>query len=195
MLKRAIVRTPGKKYCDCISSHPLLSELDLNKAGNQHKEYCQTLSELGIEIIRLIPDDLNPDSCFVEDTAVIFDNKAFITRPFPESRRPEIEAIEDIIKPYMSVGRAAEPATIEGGDVIHAPDYLISGITRRTNLEGVRQMGDYLGTNVMTITDSSTIHLKSHVTYLADNKIVCSSRYVSHPILREFEKVVIGSER
>ena len=52
-------------------------------------------------------------------------------------------------------------------------------------------MGNYLGTNVMTITDSSIIHLKSHVTYLAASKIVCSSRYTSHPILREFDKVVI----
>jgi len=191
MSRRAVVRAPGKKYCECISSHPQISSLNLEKAIKQHNEYCQVLSDLGIEIIRLMPDDLNPDSCFVEDTAVIFQNKAFMTRPFPESRRPEIESIEEILKQYMPVKRATSPATIEGGDVIHLPNHLISGITQRTNLEGVQQMGSYLETNVMTIADSSIIHLKSHVTYLANNQVLCSSKYANHPILNEFVKLLV----
>ena len=191
MSKRAIVREPGMKFCECISSHPLISSLNLEKAINQHREYCQVLSELGIEIIKLEPDDLNPDSCFVEDTAVIFQNKGFMTRPFPESRRPEIESIEEILKQYMPVKRATSPATIEGGDVVHLPDHLISGITQRTNLKGVQQMGRSLKTNVMTIVDSSIIHLKSHVTYLANNQVLCSSKYANHPILNEFVKLLV----
>ena len=71
MAKRAIVRPPGRSYCNCISSHPEHSRLDLDLALVQHQEYVRTLSELGLEVIELSPRDDLPDACFVEDTVVV----------------------------------------------------------------------------------------------------------------------------
>lgn len=191
MSKRAIIRPPGSRYCDCISSHPRKHELNLEKAILQHKEYTRILSELGIDVIELPADNNNPDSCFVEDTAVIQGDKAFISRPKPESRQKETESIESILKSYLPVKKAIAPATIEGGDVIHLSDYLISGLTQRTNTEGVKQMSNSLGINVVTITDSSIIHLKSHVTYLDSNTMLCIKKYADHPIIREFDILIV----
>ena len=194
MPKRAIIRSPGSCYCECISSHPKKHELDLQKARLQHKEYSRTLSELGLDIIELEPDNDNPDSCFVEDTVVIKDGTAFITRPQPKSRQKETESIESILKPYLTVTKASPPATIEGGDVIHMSDYLISGITQRTNKEGVKQMSSLLRVNVRTITDSAIIHLKSHITCLDDNTMLSIPKYADHPVIRDFDVLIVPEE-
>ena len=69
--KYALVREPGNMYTSCLSEHPLHHTVSLKKAREQHSYYCDTLAELGIEIIRVSRDDKHPDSCFVEDNAVI----------------------------------------------------------------------------------------------------------------------------
>ncbi len=67
--------------------------IDLSLARRQHEKYCRILSELGLEIIHLPRDDLHPDSCFVEDNAVIYGGKALICRTAKKSRRGEEEAV------------------------------------------------------------------------------------------------------
>ena len=87
--KYAIVREPGISYDSCLSDHPLKRYINIGQARHQHKIYCQTLEELGLEIISLPREDQLPDACFVEDTVVIHKSRAFITRIGAESRRGE----------------------------------------------------------------------------------------------------------
>ncbi|RLG51262.1 MAG: hypothetical protein DRO00_07460 [Thermoproteota archaeon] len=93
MPKHAIVREPSNSYAYCISRHPMRHTIDLSLARRQHEKYCRILSELGLEIIHLPRDDLHPDSCFVEDNAVIYGGKALICRTAKKSRRGEEEAV------------------------------------------------------------------------------------------------------
>jgi len=165
MPKHALVRQPGERYTGCISSHPLRHTVDVSLARDQHAKYCNTLKDLGIEVITLPRDDEHPDACFVEDNAVIHRGKALICRMAKESRRGEEGAVEKLLKEYMEVKRAVAPATVEGGDVIHLPDRLVSGVTERTNPGGIVQMEAWLGVAVNTIVDPRIVHLKSYVTY------------------------------
>ena len=77
---KALVREPGNGYPGCISSHPLHKTVDLNKARAQHSNYCNVISDLGLEVIRIPRDDYYPDSCFVEDNAIVRGDKALICR-------------------------------------------------------------------------------------------------------------------
>ena len=151
MTQRAIVRPPSKSYKKCISSHPLHHDLNFNLALVQHKKYCAILSDLGLEVIRLPPEDNYPDSCFVEDTVIIYGNKATIARPAKESRQGEETSIEEVLKDYKQTQRIESPGTIEGGDVIHFDDLLISGLTQRTNIEGIYQTSSWLGVKIDVI--------------------------------------------
>jgi dimethylargininase len=187
----AIVREPGDNYTRCISSHPQRHTIDIARARKQHAVYCETLSSLGLEIIKLPRDDAHPDSCFVEDNAVVFGKKALICRMAKESRRGEEADVEKILNQYLKTKRASAPATIEGGDVIHLEDGLISGITQRTNDDGAKQLKDWLGTNVDTIEDSTIVHLKSYVNYLGDGRVISTPRYARHPSLARFEVMVV----
>ena len=90
----------------------------------------------------------------------------------------------------MPIKWAKAPATIEGGDVIHTEEKLISGISKRTNLEGITQMQNWLEVPVSTIIDHSIMHLKSYVTYMGKNIMIATEKYAYHPSLKGFEVII-----
>ena len=192
--KKAIVREPGDKYTRCISSHPQRHTIDLALARQQHGTYCSTLADLGIDVIKLPRDDEHPDSCFVEDNAVVFGKRALVCRMAKESRRGEEIAVETALGQYVKTNRAVSPATIEGGDVIHLEDRLISGITQRTNEAGTQQMEEWLGVRVDTVVDESIVHLKSYFNSLGRGRMISTARYARHPSLAGFDVIVIRDD-
>lgn len=190
-MTHAIVREPSRSFGRCLSSHPLSHTISVEKAKNQHRQYCQILSDLGIDLIQLDPDDRFPDSCFVEDTAIIHQNKALISRMGIQSRRGEEQSILEILTEYLSVKQTPSPATIEGGDVIHFSDFLISGLSQRTNLKGIHSIQEWLEIDVKTVSAPEITHLKSYVTYLDHNTVIMNTRFVNHPIFLDFDKIVV----
>ncbi len=192
--KHALVRTPGNMYTSCLSDHPLHHTVSLKKAREQHAKYCETLAELGLEVIHVERDDKHPDSCFVEDNAVVENGKALICRMAKESRRGEQPDVASKLEELMPVKWAEEPATIEGGDVVHADGKLISGISDRTNFEGVSQMKEWLDVPVSTIFDPSIMHLKSYVTYLGKKIMIATEKYAKHPALEGYNILIPPAE-
>jgi len=194
MQKYAITRPPGKSYASCISQHPELATLDLNRAIEQHREYVRTLKELGLDCIELHPEDNLPDACFVEDTVVIHKRVALITRPRFESRRKETDSIQEILSQYLKILETKAPATLEGGDVIHLEGELISGLTERTNEQGILAMQENLDVKVHSVSDPRIVHLKSYVTYLDDGNFVGIGRYANHPVFHKREYLIIPDQ-
>jgi dimethylargininase len=189
--KRAIVREPGKNYAKCISCHPLRHTIDMVLAREQHARYRKILTDLGLEVISVPPDDGHADACFVEDNAVVHGKKSLICRMGAESRRGEESAIEEVLKQYVRTKRATAPATVEGGDVVHFDDWLLSGVSERTNQEGVLQMRRWLEVRVDTIVDPRIMHLKSYVTSLGRNTVIATKRYAKHVALRGLSAIIV----
>ncbi|TFH00856.1 MAG: hypothetical protein E4H14_19230 [Candidatus Thorarchaeota archaeon] len=194
MSRRAIVRPPGAKFKRCLSSHPLHHTLNIELALEQHKTYCHTLRDLGVDLIELEPDHEYPDACFVEDTVVVHGNRAIITRMAKESRRGESKRVEEILSEFKQIRSVIEPGTLEGGDVIHLPNSLICGITKRSNHEGAMQMEKWLEVPVHCIEDLTIMHIKSHLSYLGRNTVLLNERYVGNPILEPYTQIVLPSE-
>jgi dimethylargininase len=192
--KHAIVREPGKSFTKCLSCHPLRDTVSLPKAKSQHAIYRRTLSDLGLDVITIPPDDLHPDACFVEDNAVVHGKRALICRMGAESRRGEGGPVEKILSEYFAIQRASPPATVEGGDVVHLPSRLISGLSQRTNAEGIQQMSSWLGVKVDTIDDPSIMHLKSYVTSLSADTLIASRRFSKHPAFAGLKVITVPDE-
>ena len=192
--KHALVREPGKTFSKCLSCHPLRHTVNLAKAKSQHAIYRKTLGDLGLDVITVQPDDLHPDACFVEDNAVVHGNRALICRMGAESRRGEEGPVEKALSGYLEIQRASAPATVEGGDVVHLPNRLISGLSQRTNHEGIRQMSDWLRTRVDTIEDPSMMHLKSYVTCLSADTLIACKRFSKHPALAGLTVITVPDE-
>lgn len=157
----------------------------------QHEHYRKSLAELGLEVIAIPPDDGHADACFVEDNAVVHGRKALICRMGAESRRGEEVAVEGVLKQFVRTKRAKTPATVEGGDVVHFGDWLLSGVSERTNREGVFQMGEWLGATIDTIEDPRIMHLKSYVTSLGGDTVIATKRFSEHPALMGMSKIIV----
>jgi dimethylargininase len=193
-IKYALVREPGDLYKNCITSHPQSTSININIVRKHHVEYCNTLEELGLELIKLPRLNEYPDSCFIEDTAIIHNGRAFITRMGAVERRGEVNSVESVLTEFTEVKKAVEPAIIEGGDVIHLKNQLVSGITQRSNQEGISQMSKFLEVKVLPCIDPGIVHLKSYVTYLGKNTLIITKKYANLSIFDKFEKIIVDTQ-
>jgi dimethylargininase len=172
----AITRPVSPAINQCELTHLERSPIDLGRARLQHQAYEEALRNLGVKILSL-PEETNlPDSVFVEDTAVVLDECAVITRPGAESRRAEIESITQALSSYRQLYSIQPPGTLDGGDVLTVGKSIFVGISNRSNQAAIDQMHISLkqfGYSVKGIRVTGCLHLKSAVTQVgADTLLV-----------------------
>ncbi len=87
----AITRKPSPALARCELEFLSRVEIDVAKAGEQHRLYEACLAELGARVISLDAEEQFPDSMFVEDPALVLDEIAIAhrLRPGAASRRGE----------------------------------------------------------------------------------------------------------
>mgnify|MGYP003376228211 FL=1 len=142
MFQNVIVKRPCSKITEGITSAPELGKPDYELALKQHDAYIEALKSCGVNVTVLEADEEFPDSCFVEDTAVLTRKCAIITNPGAASRNKEVEAMIPVIKKFYSedcIEYIKAPGTLEGGDVMMVGDHFYVGRSARTNEEGIRQ--------------------------------------------------------
>ncbi len=163
----AIVRDVPQSIDRCELTHLARAPIDHEIATEQHAAYVRALAELGCRIVHLPALDDLPDSVFVEDTAVVVDELAILTRPGAPSRQPEVETIAPTLSEYRPIVRIAAPATLDGGDVLRVGKSVWVGISQRTTQDGVDQLRSLLepfGYSVQCLDLSGCLHLKTAVT-------------------------------
>src|ERR1051326_7039050 len=69
---KAIVRPPSGNFAAGLTTAELGTP-DYHLALEQHAAYCAALEQCGLQLIKLAADERYPDSCFVEDAAIIFE--------------------------------------------------------------------------------------------------------------------------
>jgi dimethylargininase len=155
--------------------------IDLELALAQHGAYAALLRSLGLEVVELPADPAFPDCCFVEDTAVVLDEVALVTRPGAASRRGEVAAVEAALARYRPIERTPEPATLEGGDVLRVGRRLFVGRSGRTNAAGIARLAavaEPLGYSVTPVALTGCLHLKSAVTALDDLRVLANRAWL-----------------
>src|SRR5437773_9941382 len=95
----AITREVSPSIAACELTHLAREPIDVDRARAQHAEYERALERLGCTVQRLPAAIDMPDSVFVEDIAVVFDEVAFVTRPGAASRRAEVAAVAAALAP------------------------------------------------------------------------------------------------
>ena len=196
MLTRAIVRSPSRNFADGVSSSGLPAP-DHELAAKQHDHYCLALEYLDLRLTRLPADERYPDSTFVEDTAILTERVAVITRPGARSRRSEVLDIAQTLNQFYSkVQTISEPGTLDGGDVCHVGNRFFIGISERTNGVGATQLSAILkkagyACTIIDIRDLSPrlLHLKSGLTHLGGNKLVVDAELSDRTEFQDFEMI------
>ncbi|HQR79418.1 MAG TPA: N(G),N(G)-dimethylarginine dimethylaminohydrolase [Actinomycetota bacterium] len=168
----ALVRRPTPDLVDGIVTHIDRQPVDAELAAQQHAGYCDALRAAGWHVQEVEQAPGCPDAVFVEDTVVVVDETAILTRPGADSRKPEVDGTERAVRELgLDVVRLAAPATLDGGDVLQVGDRVYVGRGGRTNAEGIRALRaavEPLGRTVVPVGLVDVLHLKSAVTALPD---------------------------
>jgi dimethylargininase len=182
---RALVRPPSRRLAEGQLTHLERVGIDIDLADRQWAAYCDALEGWGFETVRVPGDDDLPDSVFVEDAVVIFDDLAVLTSPGAETRRAETDAVGATLRGLgTEVATLELPGTLDGGDVLKIDRTVYVGRGGRTNGEGIRQLRALLaprGWTVVGVPVSKVLHLKSAVTALPDGTAIGHPDDVDEP--------------
>jgi dimethylargininase len=197
-VRRAITREISPAIARCELTHRAREPIDVDLARRQHATYEQCLTDAGYVVTRLAADEEIPDSVFVEDIAVVFEELAIITRPGAPSRRAETAAVADVLRPVRLLHCIDPPGTIDGGDVLTVRRHVFIGESERTNAAAMAQMRKTLtplGYTVIPVAVRECLHLKSAVTALDGDTLLINRAWAPSEPFRSFRLIdVDGAE-
>ena len=188
----ALTRAVPSSIVRCELTHVARVPIDVESAVAQHAAYEDTLGRLGCTVVRLPDAPEQPDSVFVEDTAVVLDELAVIARPGAESRRGETASVAAVLGDYRDLESIRAPATLDGGDVLRIGQRVYVGTSGRTNGEGARQLASLLapyGYQVRGVEVRGCLHLKSAVTTVADDAVLLNPACVDAGEFRDVRRI------
>jgi dimethylargininase len=185
----AITRDVSASINDCELTHVTRIPIDVERAREQHRAYESCLAEAGCEVRRIPADDRYPDAVFIEDTAIVLDELAVLTRPGAESRRGEVDAVAEVLRDYRALARIDAPGTIDGGDVLQLDRAIYVGRTPRTNDRGIDNLREIVapyGYSVTGIAVDGCLHLKSAVTRVGADVLLMNRDWVSPELFKDW---------
>lgn len=166
--QRALVRPPSARFAEGLTTQSLGSP-DLARARAQHAAYVEAL---GLEAI-VLPADDRPDSCFVEDTALVLDGFVVVTRPGHPEREAECESVASALRkalPEFELRHIEAPGRVDGGDVLRMGDRWFVGLSSRTDRAGFEQLRSLVPCEAVPL--EGLLHLKTGVGKLDDETVL-----------------------
>lgn len=145
--------------------------------------------------MRQLPEQPDhPDSVFVEDTVIVLDAVAVVTRPGAASRRGEVESMATALDGLREIVRIEPPGTLDGGDVLRLDRTLYVGASARSSAEGIVQLGRLLAPldyRVVAVALRGCLHLKSAVTQVAPGQVLLNPAWVEARCFPGYEPIAI----
>lgn len=173
----AITRSVSPQIGRCEITHISRQPINLERANAQHRQYEMELVRLGCDIDRLPAESAWPDSVFIEDTAVVLDEVAVMTRPGAESRRGEVASVAAVLGKYRKLLYIEAPGTLDGGDVLRLGRRIFVGGGARSNADGIAQLRRLLRPHayeVFAVQAHDCLHLKSAATVVDAETLLLS---------------------
>ncbi len=190
----ALTRQISPRFNECELTYLDRQPIDLELARAQHRQYEGALRELGCRVSSLPAEPDLPDSVFVEDVALVFDEVAIVTRPGADSRQPETESIARALSPYRILHTIQAPGTLDGGDVLCVGRTVYVGLSSRSNSSAVQQLHSFLapyGYTIQGVQVTGCLHLKSAVTQVAADTLLINSRWVDRALFGNVEFIEV----
>lgn len=193
----AVTREVSPGIGRCELTHLDRTPIDYGLARAQHRAYEDRLSERGFVLVRLPADPQLPDSVFVEDTCVVFDELAVLAHSGAASRREEVGPIAQVLRRFRELHSIEPPGTLDGGDVLTLGRTVYVGVSGRTNQAGVEQLRTILaplGYSVRPVEVTGCLHLKSAVSQIAEKTLLLNPTWVDRAIFAGWEVIEVDPE-
>lgn len=190
----AYTRAVSPTLADCELTHLPREPIDVDAAAREHRAYEDLLVRLGAQVRRLPRAPELPDAVFVEDTAVVLEEVAVITRPGAPSRRAETNSTAAALALHRPIVPIVEPGTLDGGDVLVIGGRIYVGRSSRTNDAGIVQLTtilEPLGYEVVAVGFTGCLHLKSCVTRVAEHLVLLNPAMVDARVFAGCHSVAV----
>ena len=191
----AITRAVGPSLVNCELTFQDREPIDLVEATIQHAAYCDSLRRAKVSVEVLPADEHLPDAVFVEDTAVVLDELAVITRPGSAIRRKEVAAVAAALERHRMLTSIEHPGTLDGGDILRMGRQIFVGMSSRTNAEGFNQFSQAVerhGYRAVPVKIDGCLHLKSAVTALNDETLLINPKWLDSVKISAFKLIQVA---
>ena len=141
---RAIVRQVSSSFEKALAKYFGSGPTDLNEAIRQHEAYVSKLVEFGVSVKVIDSHSDFPDCCFVEDHAIVAGDSALLTNAGHDSRLGERKEVEETLNEDLNLEYMTKGARMDGGDVLRFGDNFLVGHSKRTNRQGIDDLGKFL---------------------------------------------------
>ena len=155
-LKTVIVASAETYYDhDAINNNQLLyyqeSPPSKKLLIEQQKRFFEILDVNGVELLFSTPLMDCPDQLNTRDPSFCIGNTFFISAMKESLRKREKDGLMEIVKSIDSQVVRLDDCTIEGGDIIVHGDTVFVGISRRTNMNGLKVLKTYIDSTISVV--------------------------------------------
>lgn len=194
MFTRAIVRMPCRAMVNGLTTASMGAP-NYALACEQHQDYIAALQECGLQVTQLPALDDYPDSCFVEDVALLSKQCAIVTRPGAPSRKGEVAHIVPAIQAfYPSLKYISEKGSAEAGDIMMVGKHFYIGLSQRTNSIGANEIIEFLtnhGLSGSAVKMNEMLHLKTGLSYIENNNLLAYGEMIYHPDFEQYNRIEV----
>ena len=194
----AYTRAVSPALADCELTHLERTPIDVSRAADEHAAYEARLASLGALIRRLPAEADLPDAVFVEDTALVLDEVAVVTRPGAPSRRGETQSVAAALAPHRPLRWIEEPGTMDGGDLLATTGRRVYvGLSSRTNAEAIGQLARLLAPwsyTVIPVEFGGCLHLKSAATEVRDDLMLLNPDWLDPAVFLHHRAVRVDPD-
>lgn len=194
MTSYALVRPPAPSFVNALSRHSEKNSIDFDQAADQHRGYVEALRKMGVPVTCLEPLDEFPDSTFIEDNAVIVEDRALLTCMKEASRHGETEHIREALEKHLPVEILSPPALMDGGDILQTESTVFVGQSQRTNRQAAEALSQFTRKKIVTVPVYRGPHLKTFASYLGKNILVIDPTSVDPAAFETFERIEVREE-
>ena len=185
--QNALVRRANRNIIKALSSKNLQPSFEV--INNEHKEYLGALKNSGLNVFIL--ESLNdfPDSIFVEDPGLTYNNNYISLRPADKTRYGESAIMIKEVKKLFDDIYTVQNGYIEGGDILRINNHFIVGLSSRTNKEGAENLLSILNSLGSSIeiakTPKDILHFKSECSLIDEDTILLTTKMLENNIFKK----------
>ncbi len=191
----AIVRKPSSTVVNGLRAEDR-GDPDYEGVKLEHKAYIKALEKAGMAVTVLPALDTYPDSIFVEDPALVFNEGAIILRPGSDSRRGETKeiapALNDLFDRVLELPRTGYA---DGGDILVTRDSVKIGLSARTDLAGANGLIDRLKElglkGEIVNTPKGILHFKTACSLLDEETILVTRHMSESGLFDGFKNMIL----
>ena len=193
-MRLALTREISPAIVRCELTHLERTPIDVDVARAQHEQYEQALRDLGCTVQRLSSGDDQPDSVFIEDTAIVLGEVAIVAQPGAMSRRSELAVVENELQRHRMMQWIELPGTLDGGDVLRVGRRLFVGTSGRSNADGIAQLRAIVapfGYTVHPVAITGCLHLKSAATLVGGDLLLVNPAWLDLAAFGELRTLAV----